>query len=79
MSHDSVVLISDFVVPERVTPADLPVTTMDITIFNMGGKERTVECFKQILAAAGLEFVTVHFPFLGAIGLVEGRLPQTRQ
>ena len=76
LSSDSVVLISDYVVPERVTPADLPVTTSDVVIFNMSGKERTLDCFKQILTAAGLEFVTVHFPSsMGAIGLVEGRLP----
>lgn len=75
MAEDSVVLIADFVLPEQVTPADLPIATMDITIFNMAGKERSESGFKKILERAGLEFVTVHRG-MGFGALVEGRLPR---
>ena len=60
MSEDSVVLIVDFVLPEVVTPADLPLTSMDMTIFNMAGKERSEVGFKKVVEEAGLVFVGVH-------------------
>ncbi len=74
MAPDSVLLISDFCLPELVTESDLPAVTMDITILNMGGKERSERGFRNLLTAAGLEFVQAYHAQVGFGAIIEARL-----
>ena len=78
MGPDSVVLIAEFCFPPQANPADLPIAAMDMAIFNMGGKERSEDGFKQILEAAGLEYVTTHRSEGGFAAIVEARLAESR-
>jgi demethylsterigmatocystin 6-O-methyltransferase len=75
MAPDSVVLISDFCLPDKITAHDLPAVTMDLTMLNMGGKERSASGFAKILQGAGLELVKIHRPPMGAGAIVEARQP----
>ena len=74
MAPDSLVLISDFCLPEQATTRDLVVVTMDITILNMGGKERSESGFKSILNAAGLAQVRAHHNEAGLGTIIEAKL-----
>lgn len=74
MAPDSLLLISDFCLPELVTERDLPAVTMDITILNMGGKERSEGGFREILNAAGLELFKTYHAHVGFGTIIEARL-----
>jgi hypothetical protein len=74
MKPDSLVLISDMVMPARVGEADLPAATMDNIMFTLGGKERTEAMFKDLFDKAGLEMVKVWRASAGAGALVEAKL-----
>lgn len=78
MSKDSVVLIADVVLPDRVEQKDLPLVANDWIVIGISGKERTVKDFMNIFDAAGLELVQIHRqnPECGASTIVEGRLKQ---
>jgi hypothetical protein len=79
MAADSVVLVGDLCLPDRVTPADLGVATMDVTMFNMAGKERSEAGFRKIFAAAGLEYVKTYRAADGSAAITEARLPSACQ
>lgn len=74
MSHDSRILIADLMLPENMTPNELPLASFDMTMFNMGGKERTESCFRKILKDAGCELVKVWRSEFGFGVIVEARL-----
>ncbi|MCJ1395327.1 hypothetical protein MMC18_008211 [Xylographa bjoerkii] len=74
MSADSVLLVSDMVMPARCGEADLLAVTMDLGMLKLGGKERTEAGFTKILEPAGLELVKVWRAPFGADALVEARL-----
>ena len=74
MEPDSVVLLADTIMPERISEADLAAAALDVNMLTMGGKERSEGMFKQILEPAGFELVKVHRAGFGVSGLVEGRL-----
>lgn len=76
MEPDSVVLLADLSFPSKIAgPGDIPNATMDMVIFNMGGKERAVDDFKKLLETAGLEFVKAHRLEGANSGIIEARLP----
>jgi hypothetical protein len=54
MDSKSKLLIAETVVPDRIDEASLHAATMDMFMFNCGGKERTKAGFEKILGAAGL-------------------------
>jgi hypothetical protein len=56
MSSDSIVLIADMVLRDRVTKVDLPAWSMDMNVLSIAGKERTETGFRKIIEASGLEF-----------------------
>jgi hypothetical protein len=60
MGDDSVVLISEMVLPRKVDEVNLSAAAMDNFMFTLGGKERTEEGFKTILEGAGFEMVKIH-------------------
>ncbi|KAJ9609711.1 hypothetical protein H2200_006039 [Cladophialophora chaetospira] len=74
MAPDSLILISDFCLPELVSSTDLPAVTMDITMLNMGGKERSERGLTKILSAAGLELVKAYHADVGFGAIIEARL-----
>ena len=78
MSADSVLLVSDMVIPARCGQADLLAITMDLGMLKLGGKERTEAGFVKILEPAGLELVKVWKAPFGADALVEARLKGTK-
>lgn len=76
MSSESVVLVSDAVIPEVVKEKDMPLLANDWLVISLGGKERTQKEFEGLFAKAGLELVKVwrHAEDSGAGAVVEGRL-----
>ncbi|ETN46188.1 uncharacterized protein HMPREF1541_00372 [Cyphellophora europaea CBS 101466] len=74
MALDSRILIAELMLPEEVTTNDLGIATFDITMFNMGGKERTEAGFKALLESVGCELVKVWKSTSGLGVIVEGRL-----
>jgi hypothetical protein len=74
MSWDSVLLISDMVVPTKCSEADFPAACMDITMMGMGGKERAEAGFVKILAASGLKLVKVWQAAVGLQTMIEACL-----
>ena len=74
MAPDSVVLIGDIVLSTRAGPEDIAGATFGVIIFNMAGKERTIEGFNYLFKQAGLEYVRIWSAGQGH--LVEARLPQ---
>lgn len=76
MSQDSVVLIADVVLPDRVEQKDLPLVANDWIVLAITGKERTAKDFMGLFNAAGLELVEIHRQNseCGASTIVEGRL-----
>jgi len=74
MSWDSVLLISEMVMPAKCSEVDLPSVCMDITMMNMGGKERTEGNFVKILEASGLKLVKIWQAAAGPQAMVEACL-----
>lgn len=70
---DTVILISEVVVPPTVGEGQLPMICTDMNIMNMGGKERSEKQFADILTAAGFELTKVWKGF-GTDRLLEARL-----
>lgn len=56
---DSKILIADVVDPMTNNEGDIPMVCTDITMLNIGGKERSEEQFTAVFAAAGLKLVKV--------------------
>ena len=54
MADDSVLLIHEAVVPERLSEATMIAGTMDMFVLNCAGKERTKRGFEALLGHAGL-------------------------
>jgi hypothetical protein len=60
MGPDARLLIVDRMLPERATPDDLHPLLVDILMMvSTGGRERTEREFRALLAAAGLELLSV--------------------
>jgi hypothetical protein len=75
MAHDSRILIADLMFPsDTISPDDLSIATFDITMFNMGGKERSEADFRMLLENVGCELVKVWRNEIGYGVIVEGRL-----
>ncbi|KAI9728587.1 MAG: hypothetical protein M1834_007615 [Cirrosporium novae-zelandiae] len=74
MSADSVVLISDMVIPPQCSETNLMAVMSDLAIMSMGGKERTEAGFSKILGLAGLELVKVWKANVEGDALAEARL-----
>lgn len=74
MDHDSVVLVSEMVLPARITPENFPAAIMDATMMITGGKERTEEMYKRVFEASGLQLNKVYRASAGSGSLVEARL-----
>lgn len=74
MSWDSILLISDMVVPAKCSEADLQAACMDITMMTMGGKEKTEANFVKILEASGLKLVKIWQATAGPQTMIEACL-----
>ena len=70
---DTLILVSEMMVPGIVGEGELPIVCMDMSMMNMGGKERSEKQFADILTAAGLELTKVWKGF-GTDRLLEARL-----
>ena len=58
-AEDTVILISEMIVPTVIGEGELPIVCMDMSMMNMGGKERSTKQFEDILTAAGLKLSKV--------------------
>lgn len=74
MAPDSRILIADLMLPENATANELGIVSFDMTMFNMGGKQRTEACFQQILEEAGCELVKIWKSEIGFGVIVEAKL-----
>ena len=79
MAHDSRILIADLMVPEDITTNEVGIATFDITMLNMGGKERTEANFRQLLQDVGCELVRIWRSEAGFGVIVEARLRGTAE
>lgn len=79
MAHDSRILIAELMFgSDAIDPArDLGTATFDITMFNMGGKERSEAGFRRLLDSVGCELVRVWRNEAGPGVIVEARLKGT--
>jgi O-methyltransferase domain len=59
MVDDSVLLMSDIVMPKKVSELNLMTCAMDCIMFVLGGKERAEEQWQALLAGSGFENVKV--------------------
>jgi hypothetical protein len=62
------------VMPTKCSEADLLAACMDITMMNMGGKEKTEENFVKILTASGLKLVKIWRAAAGPQAVIEACL-----
>jgi len=75
MVPDSRLIVCDFLVPDRVQAGGpQEVYWMDFTMMCVGGKERTLEEFRRIFDAAGLDLVKIYPSGIGATCMIEARL-----
>ncbi|KAK5654304.1 hypothetical protein OQA88_7482 [Cercophora sp. LCS_1] len=74
MNEESMVLVCEMVLGQQVGEADFAGAVMDLAVMTMDGKERTVEGFRGLFEAAGLELVSVWRAEGVPGGVVEGRL-----
>ena len=74
MAPDSRILVADLMLPEDATANEVGIASFDMTMFNMGGKQRTEACFKQVLEDAGCELVKIWKSDIGFGVIVEARL-----
>lgn len=77
MAQDSKLLISDYIVPDPVTPDDIGPVSASLVMMAVAGKERTLEDFQHILDAAGLRITGVFKPANEHFGIVEAMLKET--
>lgn len=71
--EDTVILISEMMVPAKIDEGELPIVCMDMSMMNMGGKERSEKQWAALLSAAGLELKSVWKGF-GTDRLLEAHL-----
>jgi len=75
MCHDSRLIICDMLVPGTVDVyGPKEVYWLDMNLMVLTGKEKTLEEFRQILDAAGLELVDIYPSGIGATVQLEARL-----
>ena len=70
---NTLILVSEMMVPAVIGEGELPIVCMDMSMMNMGGKERSEKQFADILTAAGLELTRVWEGF-GTDRLLEAQL-----
>ncbi|KAI0124104.1 catechol O-methyltransferase [Xylariales sp. AK1849] len=75
--EDTVILISEMMVPADIGESELPIICMDMSMMNMGGKERSEKQWIKVLHAAGLELKNVWKGF-GTDRLLETRLARSQ-
>jgi hypothetical protein len=71
LEPDSVLLVSEMILPDRTTPENFPTAIMDATMMINGGKERTEAMFRKVFHAAGLQVNKVYRPVAGPGALTE--------
>lgn len=73
MSDDARLVVLEWIVPERVGPADAGIVGTDLNMLVMvGGRERTEAEYRDLVASAGLA-VTRVIPTPAAMSLIEAR------
>lgn len=73
MGPTSRLLIAELVIPAKTEVGeDMSPYWMDMVMISIGGKERNLKEFKELLDSVGLEFVNCWMS--GHQGVVEGRL-----
>lgn len=71
MRGDAVLLVLEWIVPDRVGPADASIVGTDLNMLVMvGGQERTESEYRELIASAGLR-VTRVIPTPAAMSLIE--------
>lgn len=73
MGPDSIILVAEAVIPERVQCEDTYCYMMDLTMFNFGGKERSRVDWENLFEMSGLELVKIWQASTGSQGVIEGR------
>lgn len=73
MAEDSIILIADMVVPEKVQRDDTYVYWMDLTMLMFAGKGRSAKDWQKLFDESGLELVKIWEPAIGTQCVVEGR------
>jgi O-methyltransferase domain len=68
MAEDSRLLLVEQIQPNPPSPI---AAYLDIVMLNLGGKERTIECFETITAAAGLKISGVYHSSTSPFAVVE--------
>jgi hypothetical protein len=75
MGPDSRLIVCDMLVPEKVEPGKLKeLYWLDLNLMSISGKEKTLDEFKQMFDAVGLELVKVWPSEIGATVQLETRL-----
>ncbi|KAK4148040.1 uncharacterized protein C8A04DRAFT_23833 [Dichotomopilus funicola] len=78
MGPDSRLIVCDMLVPERVQPGHLKeLYWLDLNLMSISGKEKTLEEFKEMFDAVGLELVKVWPSDIGATVQLETRLKRS--
>ncbi|KAF7196059.1 O-methyltransferase hmp5 [Pseudocercospora fuligena] len=74
MAEDSVLLVAEMVVPDRVQREDTWVYQLDLSMFMFSGKERSAADFAKLFESAGLELVKIWPSADGSTqAVIEGR------
>lgn len=73
MAEDSILLIADMVVPDKVQRDDTYVYWMDLTMFMFAGKERSAADWRKLFEGSGLELVKIWEAAMGTQCVIEGR------
>lgn len=78
MGPDSRLIVCDMLVPEKVEPGQLKeLYWLDLNLMSISGKEKTLDEFKQMFDAVGLELVKVWPSGVGATVQLETRLKRS--
>lgn len=78
MGPDSRLIVCDMLVPEKVEPGQLKeLYWLDLNLMSISGKEKTLDEFKQMFDAVGLELVKVWPSGVRATVQLETRLKRS--
>lgn len=73
MGPDSIILVAELAMPDRIQMEDTYAYWMDMTMFTFGGKERSRTDWKKLFDSAGLELVKVWKAPVGTQAVMEGK------
>ena len=77
MAEDSILLVAEMLVPERVQREDTYVYTLDLVMFMFAGRERSAVDWKKLFDESGLELIKIWPSEVGSFAMMEGRKKRT--